>query len=305
MTQFEYDQFRGVRLDRCKGCGGIWLDHGEAETIADRLEGKAPEAAAEAAPQAAPQVAPIAPAAVAAIAPPAPAPQESSGLELAEIPREAGTTLEQVAPPGQATGTDGGFDPHRVLAARGEFDSPRPLLTRQHLIGWGIPALVVLALYLVLRQSLVDVGDDASRLSLTTQLSGTRNFGLLRGKVVFLRFFDGNAPPFSCPNTRLAAQNERALRERYAGQPQVSMLSVHIGEQPPKAAPVDGWEGAHYAKEDLYHRFFEKDSGLFGTAYSFPAYVIVGKDGRVVYKGQGNKPLEFFVGLVDEALSAP
>jgi len=50
MTPFEFDQFRGVRLDRCKGCGGVWLDHGEAETIAEKLDPAAP--APEPAPQA-------------------------------------------------------------------------------------------------------------------------------------------------------------------------------------------------------------------------------------------------------------
>ncbi|MGI5862343.1 MAG: phospholipid scramblase-related protein [Myxococcales bacterium] len=38
LGQMEFEQFRGIRLDRCKACGGIWLDHGEATGIADRLD---------------------------------------------------------------------------------------------------------------------------------------------------------------------------------------------------------------------------------------------------------------------------
>ena len=38
LVQMEFEQFRGVRLDRCKPCGGLWLDHGEAGAIADKLD---------------------------------------------------------------------------------------------------------------------------------------------------------------------------------------------------------------------------------------------------------------------------
>ncbi|HCF57203.1 MAG TPA: hypothetical protein DFS52_04285 [Myxococcales bacterium] len=34
LTQFEFDRLRGVRLDRCKASGGIWLDHREASESA-------------------------------------------------------------------------------------------------------------------------------------------------------------------------------------------------------------------------------------------------------------------------------
>lgn len=38
LNPIEYEQFRGVRLDKCKACGGVWLDHGEAGAVADKLE---------------------------------------------------------------------------------------------------------------------------------------------------------------------------------------------------------------------------------------------------------------------------
>jgi len=75
LVQFEFDKFRGVRLDRCKACGGIWLDHGEAGAIAARLE-----------PQEEPQ------AAVVPIA--AAVPEISSGLELDTEPRQLAAGAE-------------------------------------------------------------------------------------------------------------------------------------------------------------------------------------------------------------------
>ncbi|HEY3449566.1 MAG TPA: phospholipid scramblase-related protein [Myxococcales bacterium] len=49
LTPFEFDTFRGIRLDRCKACGGLFLDHGEAGQIAERLEKASQPAAAGAA----------------------------------------------------------------------------------------------------------------------------------------------------------------------------------------------------------------------------------------------------------------
>ncbi|MGI5861583.1 MAG: zf-TFIIB domain-containing protein [Myxococcales bacterium] len=46
LSPFEFDRFRGVRLDRCKACGGVWLDHGEAAEIARRLQADAHQAQA-------------------------------------------------------------------------------------------------------------------------------------------------------------------------------------------------------------------------------------------------------------------
>jgi len=37
LRPIEYDAFRGVRLDNCPSCDGVWLDHGEAGAIADKL----------------------------------------------------------------------------------------------------------------------------------------------------------------------------------------------------------------------------------------------------------------------------
>lgn len=37
LCPIEYDAFRGIRLDNCPKCDGVWLDHGEAGAIADRL----------------------------------------------------------------------------------------------------------------------------------------------------------------------------------------------------------------------------------------------------------------------------
>lgn len=51
LAQFEFDTFRGIRLDRCRQCGGIWMDHGEAEQLAERV---APSAPPPLAPSAAP-----------------------------------------------------------------------------------------------------------------------------------------------------------------------------------------------------------------------------------------------------------
>ncbi|MGC4114549.1 MAG: phospholipid scramblase-related protein [Myxococcales bacterium] len=38
LTQFEFDAFRGIRLDRCKTCGGLFMEQGKAGKIAERLE---------------------------------------------------------------------------------------------------------------------------------------------------------------------------------------------------------------------------------------------------------------------------
>lgn len=35
---FQYDSLRGIELDRCPRCHGVWLDHGEAEVIDARLD---------------------------------------------------------------------------------------------------------------------------------------------------------------------------------------------------------------------------------------------------------------------------
>ena len=40
LAPIEYDRFRGVRLDNCPSCDGLWLDHGEATEIADRVFGR-------------------------------------------------------------------------------------------------------------------------------------------------------------------------------------------------------------------------------------------------------------------------
>jgi len=54
LTPFEFDRFRGVRLDRCKACGGVWLDAGEAQAMAARLGSAPVDPAPEPAPAAAP-----------------------------------------------------------------------------------------------------------------------------------------------------------------------------------------------------------------------------------------------------------
>ncbi|MFN7134137.1 MAG: zf-TFIIB domain-containing protein [Myxococcales bacterium] len=35
---FELDSLKGIVLDRCDGCRGVWLDHREGLAIARRLE---------------------------------------------------------------------------------------------------------------------------------------------------------------------------------------------------------------------------------------------------------------------------
>jgi len=39
LIPFEFPSMRGVQLDRCDTCHGIWLDHGEALQLEDRLRG--------------------------------------------------------------------------------------------------------------------------------------------------------------------------------------------------------------------------------------------------------------------------
>jgi Zn-finger nucleic acid-binding protein len=41
LEPFEFDSLRGIQLDRCGTCRGIYLDHGEAEAIEQRLHGAA------------------------------------------------------------------------------------------------------------------------------------------------------------------------------------------------------------------------------------------------------------------------
>jgi Zn-finger nucleic acid-binding protein/uncharacterized protein YxjI len=53
LTPFEYDAFRGVRLDQCKGCGGLFMGNGKAGEIAGRLEQRVPGQAPGTAPAAA------------------------------------------------------------------------------------------------------------------------------------------------------------------------------------------------------------------------------------------------------------
>ena len=42
LSPFEFPSLRGIQLDRCDTCRGLWLDHGEAEEIEARLHGAAP-----------------------------------------------------------------------------------------------------------------------------------------------------------------------------------------------------------------------------------------------------------------------
>lgn len=279
LTQLEYDQFRGVRLDRCKACGGIWLDHGEAAEIARRLE------AGDSAPAAPPAHAPAAPA------------DGGSGLELAEIPRPPPSPPLEL-PGAPAAGPH--FDPGRALASQG-LDARREwTLNRSHLLPVGIAAVVGLVLYLFLRQDLIEAGDDAAHLPVTT-LSTQRTLGDFQGKPVFIRFVTSAGPAFTCPNTIRAAQNERALTEKFADK--VTFLSIDIDAPTPSAERAGGWELASFAGTNLYHQFFEKKSyGCRGVAYSFPAYVILDRDGRVTFSGQGNKPLPELESLIAEAL---
>jgi len=37
LAPHEYSSLRGIELDRCQACGGLWLDAGEAQQIAARL----------------------------------------------------------------------------------------------------------------------------------------------------------------------------------------------------------------------------------------------------------------------------
>ena len=76
LSPFEFDRFRGLRLDRCKSCNSIWLDHGEAAELARRLD---PAGAAQA------QASPPAPS-PAAPAMPASAPIPASALAAAPAP---------------------------------------------------------------------------------------------------------------------------------------------------------------------------------------------------------------------------
>jgi uncharacterized protein len=39
LEPFQFESLRGIELDRCPGCAGVWLDAGEAQEIADRLAG--------------------------------------------------------------------------------------------------------------------------------------------------------------------------------------------------------------------------------------------------------------------------
>ena len=156
LTPFEFDRFRGVRLDRCKGCGGMWLDHGEAQEIASRLEGNAPAAAAAA--PAAPQPlqpqpqlqVPVRPA-----APPprfGPPPAEEDELELAydpyagrgnpaEAPAEGDPGPELAA----SLGAPGyGVPPPNVDPAALQAFEP---VRREIPLGTLIPAVIVLALF--------------------------------------------------------------------------------------------------------------------------------------------------------------
>lgn len=277
LTPFEYDRFRGIRLDRCKACGGVWLDHGEAQAIAQRLEA---EGAAPA----------VSPAPVAA----------GSGLELAEDPRAPQGPLPDLVPPPRP---DYGFGPAPAAPAG---TRPQPsTLQRKHLFVAAGVLLVGLLLYLALRQRLVEVGDDAAGLPFVTQQAQRLTFGDYGGRVVFVRFSSGGGVPFDCPNVRRAASNERALQKRFAEE--VAFVDVSIGQTPPAKAGDEGWEVVHYAEVDLYHQFFEREGSALGLtkSYSFPSYVVLGRDGRVAYVNQGNQPLATFEEVVTSALASP
>jgi Zn-finger nucleic acid-binding protein len=69
LSAFEFNSMRGIRLDRCRKCEGVWLDSGEAQEIAEKLGAQ---------PQSAPAAAVVAgaaasPAIAARFAPPPPA----------------------------------------------------------------------------------------------------------------------------------------------------------------------------------------------------------------------------------------
>jgi Zn-finger nucleic acid-binding protein/uncharacterized protein YxjI len=59
LSPVEFDAFRGIRLDKCKACGGVFLDHGEPTAISERLaQGPAPAPTVPAAASEAPLVPP-------------------------------------------------------------------------------------------------------------------------------------------------------------------------------------------------------------------------------------------------------
>ncbi len=257
LVQFEYDQFRGVRLDRCKACGGVWLDHGEAQEIARRLQAAAP-----------------------------PVPEQP--------PEAPGAAIRPQAEPAPASRGP-------ALWRSASVQDGAPILTRRRLLGGGAAALVGLVLYVATRPQLVEVGEDASHLPLQSEAG--RTLGDYHGKVLFLSLFHGaDSPPAGCPNSRMAAGNERALREKFADR-DVVFLAVNIEPKPPAYKPGNGWALAHVTSVDLYHQFFEKQQGGCTTTWSFPAYVVLGRDGRVVYSGIGNRKLEQFVQVVEDALA--
>jgi len=41
LQPFEFKQFRGIQLDRCGACEGVFLHHGEASQFAERVRGGA------------------------------------------------------------------------------------------------------------------------------------------------------------------------------------------------------------------------------------------------------------------------
>ncbi len=96
LSPFEFGTLRGIRLDRCKSCEGIWLDAGEAQSIAERLG-----AAAQSFPAAS-----AAPAAAAAgIAARFGAPADDAGASAATGPRTSGARAG--AAPADPTSTAG------------------------------------------------------------------------------------------------------------------------------------------------------------------------------------------------------
>jgi len=123
LKPFEFDQFRGVRLDRCKKCGGMWLDHGEASAIADRLErGNEPVAPGSPTPAAAD---PSSGLELATQSSGLELATESSGLELATEPSPAALRAQAVVgirgPVAAATALVHEPRPHRGATLAGAF----------------------------------------------------------------------------------------------------------------------------------------------------------------------------------------